>query len=112
MRNFFRRFRRRLLRRKPARSYRPLLEGLESRALLAFNVTLSASSPTANVSITDTATTRTFTATGSGATVKISDIQAAMSNPLDLSVVIDSGSTGTEAGNIICAADMGFTNPV
>ena len=35
-----------------------------------------------------------------------------MSNPLDLSVVIDSGSTGSEAGNIICAADMGFTNPV
>src|SRR4051812_30891429 len=105
MRNFFRRFRRRFSGRKPVRSFRPRLESLESRELLAFNFTLS-TNPTANVGISNTATTRTFTATGSGANVNIGDIQAAMSNPLDLSVVLDTGSTGTQAGNITCSVDM------
>src|SRR5689334_8060488 len=109
MRNFFRRFRRRNIRREAARAYRPRLESLESRELLAFNLSLSTSA-TANVSFTDTATTRTYTATGTNANIKFSDIQAALSFPLNLSVVINTGAGGAEAGNITASSDVSFIN--
>src|SRR4051812_18840668 len=109
MRNFFRRFRRRLIGRKPLRRFRPLFEGLENRELLAFNVSIS-TNPTANVSVTTTATTKTFTATGSGANVNASDITSAISPLNHLSVVIDTGSTGSQAGDITQSSDISTTN--
>jgi len=87
------------------------VEQLESRALLAFDLTLS-SSPTIGVSVTDSTTsaftTRHFTADSAGANVSFADIQAAFSALMN--VVIDSGSAGAEAGNITSAATASFTN--
>src|SRR4029079_3198032 len=60
------------------RFFRPLVEGLESRDLLAFNLTIS-SAATANVSTDDITVpgTRIFTATGSGAKLSLADMDTA-----------------------------------
>src|SRR5438046_1390872 len=83
----------------PRRHYRPLVEQLESRELLAFDMTLSAS-PTVHVTTTTNKITgvTTFTANASGANVSVTDITTELKGSND--VVISSGSAGTEPGNI------------
>src|SRR5690348_5827411 len=109
MRNFFRRFRRRLPHARPARTWRPIFENLESRELLAFNIAISGSA-TSNVNITTTATTKTFTATANNANVNVSDISSAMNSTNHLSVVIDTGAGGSQSGDITQSTDFSILN--
>jgi autotransporter-associated beta strand protein len=77
-------------RRQPLRCFfRPLVESLESRELLAFDLTIS-TDPTANVSSDTSSGTRTFTATGSEANLSLADMDSAFS--AGLNVVVSSGS--------------------
>src|SRR5438552_14368418 len=87
------------IRRTPRRHYRPLVEQLESRELLAFDMTISAS-PTVHVtkSTNPIVDVTTFTANASGANVSVTDITTELTGGND--VVISSGSAGTEPGNI------------
>src|SRR4051812_8583909 len=88
------------------RSYRPLLERLENRELLAFDLTISPAA-TAAVSSSTASGTTTFTATATKANLSLSDIDTELQAGRD--VVLDSGSTGAEAGNI---STSGFTTHV
>src|SRR5207237_391072 len=84
-------------RRKPAaarRCCRPLVEQLESRELLAFDLTISLAAQSGVASKTDTdpvtrTTTVTFTAVANGANLSIASINAALNAKNN--VVIDSG---------------------
>src|SRR4051794_25880095 len=90
------------------RHYRPLVEQLERRELLAFNLTISLAASAGVNSSTNTATdTVTFTAVANGANLSIASINAALA--AKNSVVISSGSTGSQAGNI---STSGFTAQV
>src|SRR2546430_13448415 len=84
---------------KPRRHYRPLVEQLESRELLAFDTTLSAS-PTVHVtkSTNPIVDVTTFTANASGANVSVTDIATELTGGND--VAISSGSASTAPGNI------------
>jgi fibronectin-binding autotransporter adhesin len=76
-------------------------EALEDRTLFAWNLTLgdrAGSAPTSNVSSSTTAGTTTFTATGTGANLNLVDVEGALQGGNN--VVITSGSTGTEPGDI------------
>src|SRR5206468_3515022 len=85
-------FRRRCcIARNRARFYRPLMEQLESRELLAFDLTIS-SAATANVSSVTASGTTTFTATGSGANLNVIAIDTALGAG---NVVVSSGSGGS-----------------
>jgi hypothetical protein len=70
---------------------------LEDRTVPAFNMTLSFNA-TAGVNVATMAGTTTFTANAAGANVSWGDIQGQLA--AGKNVVVDSGSTGTEAGNI------------
>src|SRR5687767_9853103 len=74
------------------RFFRPLLEGLESRELLAFNLTISLEE-TSNVSTLAGSGITTFTATGNGANLNVADIGAALDGS---NVVVSSGSGGSQ----------------
>jgi hypothetical protein len=63
-------------------------------------MTVGTAQATANVSSTVNGTTTTFTATGTGAFLNTTDLTTALNTG---AVVVDSGSTGTEAGNITIA---------
>jgi hypothetical protein len=84
---------------RPMRKHRrrPAVERLEDRTVPAFNTTLSTAA-TAGVTRTANATTATYEATATGANVDWDDIATDMA--AGLNVVVDSGATGTEAGNI------------
>ncbi len=90
--------------RNRARFYRPLVEGLETRDLLAFNLFITPN-PTANVASNTVNGTTIFLATGSGANVNVDDINAELN--AGNNVVIDSGVAGLQAGTI---ATNGFTS--
>ncbi len=93
------------------RFFRPLVEGLESRDLLAFNLTIS-SAATANVSTDDITVpgTRIFTATGSGAKLSLADMDTAFNAGLNVKVSSGSGfAIPLEAGSITTS---GFTSHV
>src|SRR5262249_7793715 len=84
----------------------PMVEQLESRDLLAFNLTISLAASAGLTSSTDSTThTVTFTAVANGANLSIASINAALA--AKNSVVINSGPTGNQAGNI---ATSGFTS--
>jgi hypothetical protein len=89
--------------RKSKIASQPLLR-LEDRVTPAFNMTLSLAATNAAVSKATVAGTTTFTAIATGANLNFSDIGTELS--AGHNVVVDSGSTGTEAGNI---ATSGFT---
>ncbi len=93
-----------LIANRRSRFYRPLVESLESRNLLAFNLTISLAN-TAKVDTVTAAGTTTFTAAANGANVSVADIDNALRAGND--VVVTSGTDGTEAGNI---ATSGFTS--
>ncbi|HEV3343894.1 MAG TPA: hypothetical protein VG125_26205, partial [Pirellulales bacterium] len=80
------------------------LEGLEERLVLAWDTTLS-TAITSNVAAATVAGTTTFTATGTGANVNWADVNVQLL--LGDNVVIDSGSTGSEAGDV--TDTTGFT---
>jgi hypothetical protein len=92
-------FRRRCgVRRRPFHRFlRPLVEGLESRDLLAFNLTISTDATVGVSSVTASGTT-TFTATADGANLFINDISSAL--VAGNNVVVSSGSAGIQSGNI------------
>ncbi|HWB13509.1 MAG TPA: DUF4214 domain-containing protein [Pirellulales bacterium] len=73
------------------------IQGLEERVVLAWDMTLSVAA-TVNVSSNTAGGTTTFTATDTGANLSWQDVDNALS--AGDNVVINSGSTGTEAGNI------------
>ncbi len=75
--------------------FRPALEGLEARVLMAYNVALS-SSATAAVSFNET--TGIYTATGSGANVNVTDLWGKLDSYS--TVIINTGAGGSEDGNI------------
>src|SRR5262249_45273630 len=87
---------------------RPRLEALEDRVVPAFNLALVNNAATLNVTPMTDASGTTFTATGAGATLNVADVLTAL-NAGD--VVVDSGSTGAEAGNITVNADLAYTDP-
>src|SRR5262245_11857756 len=102
------RYRRSLVARQPWRHFRPLFEPLESRQLMAFNLSLS-TAVTAGVTIDNSVpSTRVYRATANGANVNFGDISTAMNGGLN--VIVDSGSTGTQAGNITSAVDSSYLN--
>lgn len=77
------------------------IQSLEERLVLAWNLTLvsGATEPaTANVAVATQDGTTSFTAIGTGANLKWGDVLNALSAGND--VVIDSGSTGQETGDI------------
>jgi hypothetical protein len=76
------------------------LECLEDRLAPAFTMTVGTAQPTANVSMTVNGTTTTFAATGTGAFLNTADLTTALNGG---DVVVNSGSAGTEAGNITIA---------
>ncbi|HQR05717.1 MAG TPA: autotransporter-associated beta strand repeat-containing protein [Gemmatales bacterium] len=78
-------------------NYRPSFLGLEERITPAFNTSLSLAA-TANMSIVTAAGTTTFTATATGANVNMDDINTELA--AGRNVVVDTGSTGAEGGNI------------
>src|SRR5262245_48599247 len=85
------------------RFYRPLIEQLETRDLLAFNLTIS-TAPTTNVFANTNAGTLTIAASSPGANVSVADIDNALQ--AGNNVVISSGTTGFEEGNV---STSGFT---
>ncbi len=87
--------------------YRTLeLERLEDRVVPAFDLLVNATGATAGVTATVSGTTTTFTATATGAHLNVNDIVTALNTG---NVVVDSGATGTEAGDITINA--GVTQP-
>src|SRR3954468_10485872 len=74
-----------------------LVECLEDRILFAWNMTLSPNADFAVSSSTASGTT-TFTATATGANLSWNSVQSALQ--AGNSVLVNSGSTGTEAGSI------------
>ena len=89
------------------RPYRRLeLEHLEDRLAPAFDLLVNAAGATTGVTPTVIGTTTTFTATATGAHLNVNDIVTALRTG---DVVVDSGSTGTEAGDITINA--GVTQP-
>ena len=97
--------RRKVLRRR-ANHFRPLLEGLESRDLMAFNLTISAAA-TAGVATQTVSGTTTFVGNANGANVSLADIDNELA--AGRNVAIDSGNSGTQAGNI---STSGFASHV
>jgi hypothetical protein len=73
------------------------IQGLEERVVLAWDTTLGLAA-TADVSANTVGNTTTFTATGTGANVSWADVELQLSSGFN--VVVDSGTTGTEAGDI------------
>lgn len=90
--------------RRMPRTRRLSMTALEDRITPAFN-TLISLNPTIGVNVSTLAGTTTFAANASGANVSILDVSTELS--LGRNVVITSGSTGAEAGNI---AMSGFAN--
>src|SRR5438309_465483 len=95
---------------KPRRNFRPLVEQLESRELLAFDMTVSPS-PTVGVTSVIVNGTTLFFATASGANLSFASINDEFN--AGRGVIVNSGSDGTEAGNIsVFGADrVIFPNP-
>src|SRR5262245_3299016 len=93
--------------RQLARTFRPNLEPLESRLLLAFDLALS-SSATVGVNISTVGSTTTYEAVATGANIRLDDIQAEL--VAGRNVVVDSGSTGSEAGNITLVVSASLAN--
>jgi fibronectin-binding autotransporter adhesin len=89
------------------RTTRLSMTALEDRVTPAFNLTLS-SIATVGVSSSTVAGVTTFTATATGANLNVSDIagQLIAGN----SVIVTSGSAGTEAGNITANTGLGVAN--
>lgn len=79
---------------RPSNRFRPCFEGLEERVVPAFNVSIT-NVATANVNIAS----GVFTPTASGANINVSDIQSRLNS--GVSVVIGTGSSGAENGNIV-----------
>lgn len=77
--------------------YLPSFMGLEERITPAFNVSLSLDS-TVGMTMMTAAGTTTFTANATGANLSFADIGTELL--AGKNVVVDTGSTGTEAGNI------------
>lgn len=90
--------------RRLPRTRRLSMTALEDRITPAFN-TLISLNPTIGVNVATVAGTTTFTANASGANVSILDVSNELS--LGRNVIVTSGSTGAEAGNI---AMSGFAN--
>src|SRR5262245_61743615 len=86
----------------------PRLEALEDRVVPAFNLVLG-SAATTGVTSSLVGNETTFTATATGATLNVADVLAELN--LGHDVVVDSGSTGSEAGNITVNADLAYTDP-
>src|SRR5437588_12913749 len=84
-------------RKAPAVRFRPSLEALEERVVPAFDLTLSLN-PTVGVTRTVTAGTASYDATASGANLSWLDIGTDMA--AGLNIVVTSGASGNEAGNI------------
>ncbi|HEY2344127.1 MAG TPA: hypothetical protein VGH90_13880, partial [Chthoniobacteraceae bacterium] len=78
--------------------FRAFIEPLEARIAPAFTMALS-SSATVGVSSALAGNTTTFTATATSANLSWADVESALG--AGHNVVITSGSTGTEAGNIV-----------
>lgn len=74
-----------------------MVEALEDRTLFAWNLAIG-HAPTQNVAGTLAGGTMTYTAIGTGATLNWSDVTSSLA--AGDSVVISSGTTGTQAGNI------------
>lgn len=74
-----------------------VIEALEDRTLFAWNLAIGLT-PTQNVAATAAGGTVTYTAVGSGASLDWSDVTVALA--AGNSVVISSGTSGAEAGNI------------
>src|SRR5262245_31206202 len=87
---------------------RPRLEALEDRVVPAFDLVLGSVLTTGVTTSFDGNHTTTFTATATGATLDVADVLAELN--ADHDVVVDSGSTGSEAGNISVNADLVYTN--
>jgi hypothetical protein len=84
--------------RSPVRkSARLAVLSLEDRVVPAFNLAIDGDIVTAGVSSAFTAGTTTFTANANGATLDVNDIEAALGAG---DVVITTGPTGAQAGNI------------
>src|SRR5262245_4091955 len=94
-------------RRNPRRFFRPLVEPLESRELLAFNLTISEKS-TSGVDTTAGSKTTVFTAIANDANLNIADIEAQLS--AGIHVIVESGSSGTQAGNITSSKEFELRN--
>ena len=94
---------------KPRRApYRGLrLEPLEDRLVPSFDLTVGSTAATSGVTSSVSGTTTTFTATATGAFLNTADIVTALNTG---DVVVDSGSTGAENGDI--TIDAGVTNPL
>lgn len=88
--------------------HRPRFDMLEDRVVPAFNLGITTNA-TVGVDVQTAAGTRTFTANATGANLDVDDILTALVTD-DLNVVISTGSTGTEAGNILwdALADLDF----
>jgi hypothetical protein len=82
----------------PRRHFRPRFECLESRELLAFNLLLS-SNDTVGVTKTTASGTTSYIATANGANVSLDDVGVDLA--AGRNVIIHSGSTGTQPGNIV-----------
>src|SRR5262245_4961770 len=89
-----------------ARFFRPLVEGLESRELLARNLTISLDD-SKGVDLVSVAGVSTFTAVEDDANLNIERIDEEISN--GNAVIVSSGATGTQAGHI---STSGFTSHV
>jgi hypothetical protein len=70
---------------------------MEERVVPAFDLTINGDAVTANVSSSFTAGTTTFNATGTGAILDVDDIEGALALG---NVIITTGASGAEAGNI------------
>jgi hypothetical protein len=99
----------RRVRQRQRKHLRPYLECLEARLVPAINLLVDASGATAGVTSTFDAPshTTTFTATAGGAHLNIGDVVTARQVG---NVVVDSGSAGTEAGDI--TINTGITSPM
>src|SRR5947209_10531981 len=90
------------------RTTRLSITALEDRITPAFNLSIS-SAATVGMTQQLVANTVTFTATASGANLNFNDLGAQLN--AGHSVVVDSGSTGSEPGNITCNGGFG-TAPI
>jgi hypothetical protein len=105
---------------RPLQSFRPLrrskqpaisirratgrvVEALEDRTLFAWNLAIGLA-PTKNVTASIAGSTMTYAAVGTGANLNWADVTGSLA--AGNSVVINSGMSGTEAGNITDSSGM------
>src|SRR5262245_43804348 len=81
----------------------PRLAPLEDRVTPAFDLLVDAVGATSGVTVTPGAGVTTFSASATGAHLNVADVEAAL---LTGDVVVDSGSDGTEAGDITINAGV------